>query len=189
MSSPTTTIVPAFRRVDGDEPESDVNKWTASIPDTFNAAQAKAAAIEALADADKRIAAVRDAYHGTIPPSPWPATPAMRKAIDQMTGARDFFDEIGKQRPTETWDKNSKAWIALKRAGGDLYGQLDELEHNSANAPALADMLKMVPDPRTLILGFDKKKVAVAAIAAYFLIPQVKKIVRRTLGLRAGRGR
>lgn len=192
--STAKSIIPTFhRRVDGEEPDTDVAKWMQSIPDTFTAADAAGAAGAALLDANKRIAAVRDAYHGTIPPSPWPASPPLLKAIDAMTGARDYFDEMGKLRPTATWSKvtgNTKAWLALTRAGTDLYGRVAELEGNSANAPALADMLKMVPDPRTLIFGFDKKKVALAAIAAYFLVPQVKRAVRRTLGgLRLGRAR
>ena len=185
----TRTIVPTYRRVDGEEPSSDLNQWMASIPDTFTAEQAATAAGSALLDAKKRIGVVRDQYTGTLPPPPWPTTPELSKAIDQMTGGRDFFVEIGKQRPTETWTKTSKAWTALSRAGSELYQRLDDLDHASANAPALRDMLRMVPDPRDLIFGFSKTKVAVAAVAAYLLIPQVKRFVRRTVGLRLGRAR
>lgn len=184
----TKTIVPTFKRVDGDDPESDVNQWIKSIPDNFTAEQAATAAASALTDANKRIDAVRDQYKGTIPPAPWPATPEVRKAIDTMNGGRDYFNEMEKTRPTATWAKTSKAWIALSSAGTNLYGALDELEHKSANAPALRDMLNLVPDPRDLILGrFPKRDVAIAAGLAYVLFPQVKRFIRRTLGFRTAR--
>lgn len=185
MSAPSTTIVPTFRRVDGDDPDSDLNKWIKSIPDTFTPTEARAASVEALSMAQRRIGVVRDQYSGTLPPSPWPATPEVLKSIEQMEGARAFFGKIADAGSSTTWKKTDKAWIALSRAGSDLFDSLDQLEHKSANAPALKDMLSLVPDPRSLILGrFPIKNVALGAVALYFLFPQVKRIVGRTLGLR-----
>lgn len=176
------TIVPVFRRVDGDNPDGELNQWLASVPDTFNAAQARDAALVALRDARDRVGAVRDAYHGTLPPAPWPARPELVKATEAMEGARAFFAKIADAGGASTWTKTSKAWLALSRAGTNLYGELDHLEQASANAPTLAALLKAVPDPRELILGrFEVKKVALAGVLLWLFVPEVKRAVRRVL--------
>jgi hypothetical protein len=178
-----TTLIPTFHRLDGDDPNSDVARWLASVPDTFTAPQARDAATAALKDARNRIGEVRDKYHGTLPPAPWPAGPDLVKAQDAMEGARAFFGKIADTGVDQKWTKGSaKAWIALSRAGTDLYAQLDQLEAASANAPLLADLLKAVPDPRDLLFGrFDKKTAALVGVGLWLFVPEVKRTVRRLL--------
>jgi hypothetical protein len=184
------TIVPTFRRVDGDNPDGELARWLASVPDTFTAPQARDAAVAALKESRERIGAVRDKYNGTLPPPPWPARPELVKAVEAMEGARAFFGRIADSGVASTWTKaSSKAWTALARAGSELFGELDRLDAASENAPTLAAFLKSVPDPRQMILGFELRKVAIAAAAAYMLAPEVRAFVRRTIGLGGGRRR
>lgn len=180
----TKTIVANFRRVDGDDPDSDVAKWLSSVPDQFDAPQARDAAMAALADANARIAKVRDAYHGTLPPAPWPADPQLVKAMEAMAGARDVFTRIASTKVPQRYTKSSKAWLALSRAGVDLFEKVDRLEQRSAAAPTVSDMLKLVPDPSKLIMGrYTATQVAIAGALLYFGVPRVRRFVRRTLAL------
>ena len=182
-----TAIVPKFRRIDGEEPDTAAAKWLSSVPDTFTAVQARDAALAALKDASDVVDNVRGAYKGTLPPPPWPATPELQKAIDQMGGARDYFSRVADAKPDAKWSKDgAKAWTALSRAGVELYQRMDDLQQRSANAPLLSDLLKQIPDPSKLIFGrWPVKETAIAAVALYFLVPQVRRFVGRVVGLRA----
>ena len=182
----TKTMIPTFRRVGG-EADSEAAKWMSSVPDTFNATDAHTATTAALKEARDRVDAIRDKYHGTVPPPPWPADAATVKAIEQMEGAHDFFSRIEATKVPQKWTKTSKAWTALSRAGVELFELLDELDEKSRNAPTLAAMLKAVPDPRTVVLGMPIRTLLIGGAALYFLAPEVRRFVRRTLGLRARR--
>jgi hypothetical protein len=159
--------------------------WVESIPDEFSAGDGHEIAQRAVTEAEKTIRDVAFNYHGTIPPPPWPAHPELVKALDDMRLARDFFAIVEERKPDTKFPKVSttiKTGPTLVMKGKELYKQLEELKSRSYNAPTLAAMLKLVPDPRTMILGrFPLKETAIAGVALWFLVPEVRKFAKRTL--------
>lgn len=127
-------------------------KWIESVPASVTAIQGRDLADVALTDARTAVLAVVDQYHGTLPPPPWPMPDAMVRQRDRLRAIRDGFGVLARRAPETTVVKAAVA-ASLKREGIALYDQAAELAGKVSKAPKLPDLLKLVPDPRKLIMG------------------------------------
>lgn len=128
--------------------------WLASIPDPVTPAAGFDAAHAALSDAGAVIDNVRALFHGTLPPSPWPVSPELQKAIDDMQVEADGFETL-RDRSGDvklSWPKTTgKYGPTLVRVGTALYTQLAALEGKAKTADSPAALLKLLPSPSALL--------------------------------------
>jgi hypothetical protein len=127
-------------------------KWLASIPAKVSATEGRDLADVALTDARTAVLAVVDQYHGTLPPPPWPMPPEMVRQRDRVRTVRDGYSAIARKEPPPV-NFLPKVRANLVTEGGKLYDQAAELVKTVAKAPKLPDLLRLIPDPRKLIMG------------------------------------
>lgn len=101
--------------------------WAAGVPPTFTPTLGATIAARALSDARAAVDDVARSFAGTVPPPPWPAGPALVKAMDTMDGARIAFERIAMVASPPTYARTDKVGVALLRAGSDLYSETAKL--------------------------------------------------------------
>lgn len=164
MADPTTTYTPPPPTPDTITTAK--GKWLASVPDILPPELGRDLADAALADARAVVLSVADRYHGTVPPPPWPATPALIAARKRVQISRDGFDVMVRSGAKGNIKILPAVVARLRRDGAALYDAAAELVKTADTAPTLKDALKKLPDPRSLILGLP---MWVVAVGAYFL--------------------
>jgi hypothetical protein len=128
--------------------------WLASIPDPFTPTEGEAAARAALDDAAAVVLNVKGKFQGTLPPPPWPRSPALDKAIDDVEVTRDAMQALADHSKgiALSWPKTSgKVGPTLVRVGSALYAQLADLEGKAKGADTVAELLKLVPSPTSFL--------------------------------------
>lgn len=118
------------------------SEWAASVPATFTASQGRQLLEQALSDAHDAIQAVRDQFHGTVPPPPWPVPPSLQQAIDAADGGRVFFQRFETDGKGATpYARTSGNGVRLLRAGTTLYTEAAKLTDAAAKG---ADLTKLM---------------------------------------------
>lgn len=163
-------------------------EWVAAIPDRFTAHQGYQYADDAIRFAKKRIRDVAWSYSGTLPPPPWPAHPALVKALDDMGKVRDFFEVVdeklkgtGKEASFDKTSTTVRTGPTLVKYGETLYREVAQLQDWNARAPTLDDMLKLVPNPKTMIFGLSIKTALAVAAGAYVVSPKFRRLVGKVI--------
>jgi hypothetical protein len=119
-------------------------EWAVSLPNPATARQGADALTRALEDAHATIREVADRFHGTVPPPPWPADPALVAAIDKAQKMAEGLDALARQTSDLKWHAGSKPYDAARAAGVEVLAKAAALK-------ARADALPEAADPATLI--------------------------------------
>ena len=98
----------------------------------MTAAEALATTEAALADERRRVLTVADAFHGTIPPPPWPKHAELVAAEDKVRILRDGLRTIADRKPTAT--VTPQVTDAVDRSVAQLNGELDVLDARFSRA-------------------------------------------------------
>lgn len=154
--------------------------WVASIPDPITPDAGRLASQQALDDAAAVLHNIKGRFEGTIPPSPWPATPDVEKAIADMTIERDGFATLADHSDgiNLTWPKGTgKYGPTLVRVGSTLYTRLAELEEKAAKSESLPDFLGKLKELGRPI----EAATVVAGLALAYLAYREFRSVRRLL--------
>lgn len=119
------------------------DRWVAAIPTSFGPAAGQKAAAAVYDDARAAVRRIADTYHGTVPPPPWPATPALLAAMKRIRTMRDGFAALQRQGASaQRWARDSgKVGPALVREGRAVYDELGRFVEKEASRPRLADII------------------------------------------------
>jgi|SRR6185369_8136760 len=126
-------------------------EWLSHVGPTLTAQEVADLADVALADARAIVLAVADRFHGTLPPPPWPAPPELVAQRKRVQAIRDGAAAVAGHSPSVAL--LPAVADSLKREGAALYDRADALAGAAATAPTLPDLLKLIPDPRRLVVG------------------------------------
>jgi hypothetical protein len=119
-------------------------EWWAAIPDPAKAGDGEKAAAAAIDDARAAVRAVAFAYHGTLPPPPWPAHPELVSAIDDMEKVRDFAAVVARRTPDAFWPKDGPVGKTIEAKGRELFAQVAILKRDGTKATTLPEVARAV---------------------------------------------
>lgn len=103
----------------------------AATPEAFRPGVVRRLTDLAVADAQALTQQIKFSYAGTIPPSPWPATPEMLDAMARLRKIGDGLEALERRGVTRLNPaKLPRLRIETAKAGSDLYTAMDALEHD-----------------------------------------------------------
>lgn len=156
--------------------------WLASVPDPVTPTEGRDAAQRALDDAAAVLNNIRDRFAGTLPPPPWPESPAVEAARRDVEIARDGFATLADHSAGLTtplaWPKGTgKYGPMLVRVGTALYTRLAELEEHAATSESLPEFLAKLPTLPAPFAGLSALVVLGLGYLAYREIRGVRRLI------------
>lgn len=150
-------------------------EWLAQIPPVENLTidEALRVARIPLADARGLVDSIFYSYHGTVPPPPWPAPPAMvrsRKELEKITQGLEVFQSKNVHRFLPDFTGKLRERIIEK--GSDLWDETDKLYRSWENAKQRTELIKstarfVTGQPGALFGGLPT--LAVAGLGLYVI--------------------